>query len=651
MTAATGAGLSQRYRPRFQPWTIAIAAILLLGAWLRFAYMDWGAGHPDEPITVRVVEQIERSGRLDTNHAIADLPPMFRYDDYNFSSYLLASWVLDVTLKPIVKPLLAAPRRDGYTVTLLFHRYCSAGLGVILCWLTYLLARRYVPRPFAAFACLLAAVFPQLVQDSHYARPEMFVAVLFVGALLLFDSDWRHESLWVYLAACFLTGNLVACKSSMILLAAVALAPWRPRRLLPAGAAMLLGFAVGAPYALAHPAAWWHGVQILREQYGVAFGPYSTFPLTDSFGTIHRYYAQTSGWGLALLCGFGVVALASGRHWRGLVLLPAPVAAYYVFFGMQLSFFERNLTHVVPLYAILAAIGVAALFALAPQGNWRTVAAACVMLGAVSMPLGWSHMFVTKVLNPAAPQYQSQYEPKLLAAYPDLEFVREEMFYSREINNIRRNWLANPTGFLLCIWDFGDEVSRFNAHVAEGLFDMRRLADLPTPLDGLPGSTRFAHTQSLHYFLVPPDLLHTRSARKVALSEWTIQGGWQPSGGFSKDPPKDASIEYTLGSWNGSDANTGEIRSPELHLCPGSVLATYIMPGPDPTGVVAGVDLNLDGTIDERMPPAAPGAWTRWVYQAEHDSRVRFIARDDGTKFGQWLAIAQPVVYSASPCP
>ena len=74
-------------------WYLACFAIVLLGFALRAAFYQKGYTYPDEPITREVVRHMLQSGDLDTNWAKADLEPHFRFDQYNFSSYLEATFV------------------------------------------------------------------------------------------------------------------------------------------------------------------------------------------------------------------------------------------------------------------------------------------------------------------------------------------------------------------------------------------------------------------------------------------------------------------------------------------------------------------------------------------------------------------------------
>jgi hypothetical protein len=625
---------------------------------LRFEHADWQGIHPDEPITLGVVEQVEHSGKLDTNWRLAGVPASFRYDQYNFSSYLLAATAADAVIQPAVGWLLKKPGRDAAAIRLLFLRYLSGALGVLACFLTWVLARRYVPDWLALFAAALAAAFPLLVQDSHYARPETFVTAVFLGALLCFDAARSRRSLWTFCGGCLLLGVLLASKVSfapLLYLAAVPLlwtgdVPVRKARwAAAAGAALVIGAFIGAPYAFQHPGAWWNGVRVLQRQYAMPFWPYTPFPDGWCFGMLATYFFQTCGLGVLLLALVAAFTLARAKRADVLALLIAPMLLSTILFGFQQAFFERNLSHLAPLYAVTAAIGLAALWRekRLPFAT-RTAVAGIVAVASIAVPLRWSWVFVNRVLDPSAHVARNDFENRLAAQYGHRQMVSTDLFISTAVADLRSLWLANPDGSLLRVEDFNDPVSRHSIEMARKAYGIELLAAPPHPLDGLSVNTMWSHLPRLSYYLVPPDLARTRHIRQVALADWRMTGGWKPAGGSFQGAPAYLHAEYTLDIR--STPGAGRIVSSEIHLCRGDVLVAYAMRGPDPAGVEAGLDLNGDGRIEESIAFTGAAAWRRYAFEADHDRTVRFIAEDRGASPVQWLVLAQPAVYSAAPC-
>jgi 4-amino-4-deoxy-L-arabinose transferase-like glycosyltransferase len=263
---------------------------------------------------------------------------------------------------------LAAPLPDGSPDFVYWSRLFSALAGTFAVYLFYLVARRLFEPVTATIAMVAIAVMPLLVQDSHYARPEGFVLVL-TGAVYLFllQFDDRRDRLRYLAYTGFCLGLLIACKISMIpmaLLPVLFLARLKDRPLLMRAAgicagSILAGAFVGVPDAFFHPAAYWHGVQYLRRQYSSGPAPFSTIDSTNSIRLTATYFWQTTGL-LLLFSSAGAFVLARKRQFALLAAVGGPLAFYIVYFGQQRAFFERNLSHVAPLMAMLAGVSIAA---------------------------------------------------------------------------------------------------------------------------------------------------------------------------------------------------------------------------------------------------------------------------------------------------
>lgn len=242
-----------------RPWTwpaVLLALVLIgLGTGLRWAYYDRPYGHPDETITVEVVGYMRQSGDWDTNWAKANLEPLLRYDQYNFSSYLYGTYFFyrAVKLLPFATEWRSA--ENGLRV----YRFFSVLLAAFVVGQTWWVARRHFGWRVTFLATGLVAVAPILVQDAHYARPEAFVTLLTLALVGLCRPEPQLAAGRV-LAAAGVFGLLVAAKVSLLLLGFVLIVPIVAARtgakawvlvLVPVAGA--LGFALGAPGALAHP--------------------------------------------------------------------------------------------------------------------------------------------------------------------------------------------------------------------------------------------------------------------------------------------------------------------------------------------------------------------------------------------------------------
>src|SRR5690606_9285883 len=95
------------------------------------------------------------------------------------------------------------------------------------------------------------------------------------------------------------------------------------------------------------------------------------------------YFAATLGWP-ALLAGVaGMALLLCRRAWALFAVIALPVLLFAGYFAARTVLFERNLSHVVPLFLVCAGVAVAAAHRwLGRRGGLATltVAALCMVL-------------------------------------------------------------------------------------------------------------------------------------------------------------------------------------------------------------------------------------------------------------------------------
>lgn len=491
-------------------WWLAAAAVILLGFALRYAYYWEGYSHPDEAITVEVVGQMRRSGDWDTNWAKApNLPAEFRYDQYNFSSHLYATYFFYRFVKLIPGTEEFRGREGGFWVYRLFSvLMATAALG-----LTIGLAQRTGGGGVALLAGGLTAVAVQLVQDAHYSRPDAFVTALTVAAVALSWPTSRLRGAKVAGGA-FLLGVLVACKVSMMLLAWLPLVPLLAavetiRRRLGVGTVALLamagGFACGVPGAITQPGVFLRGVSQLMGQYSGVHPPHSHLDggmVADFLGS---YYVATIGW-VGLLGGLlGIVTLARQRRWAVLVLLAGPVVLFAGYFATRGVFFERNLSHVLPLFFILAAIGVmeAAGRASRRVGGGRVAWAALGMLFLALPALRSTWPLVTLEYSGAGAKRHAAFEVEVRHRHPEAEWREIWLLDKEALPTMAADLAAGSRSLLVRVTDFGDAWTAFNLSAFEARFQAKLVADYPSTFPELPVCTLHTYNSARNrYYLV-----------------------------------------------------------------------------------------------------------------------------------------------------
>ena len=203
--------------------------------------------------------------------------------------------------------------------------------------------------------------------DAHYARPESFVMLLIALASWLAlraysERNWRYA-----LPEAFIWGVAFACKFSffpMVLLACAAnLFRFRSAQLLLAWcASFVAGIAISAPYILLDFSGFLHGVSLLLNQYA---------PQAAESGWMDQYLPSASQlfpymasfFGLPVLCVIVASVFQRNKIARYFSLAALLVSIFYLLlFARQGVFFERNLSHLLPLWAVMFALGFLVVF-------------------------------------------------------------------------------------------------------------------------------------------------------------------------------------------------------------------------------------------------------------------------------------------------
>jgi hypothetical protein len=370
--------------PLSWPARSCVLLLLVLAVWLR---LD---GYPntyfaDELIPRAVVQHMRDSGTLDTRWDRADwrgdyAGHFYKLPQYNFSSYHTA-------LLPMLRLAHAAGQAD--VPDLVVYRMASLLFQLGGFVLVFALARQMLGGWGGVAALAWLTVMPQAVVDAHYARPESFVMLLAALAAWLAWQVHVTGRQRLLLPEAVVWGIACACKFSFLPMAALALLAqlWRWRRV-QAAMFWLGGFAGGialsAPYILLDGPGFVRGVQLLLTQYAPAPGDAGWLP---SAHQLLPYLAAFFGPVLLLL---PLSLLASRCAVRCFALLALAVsAAYLLLFARQGVFFERNLSHLLPLWAVLFAIASQALWSWQPVAIRAAVPLLLVLLLAWPLWLSW----------------------------------------------------------------------------------------------------------------------------------------------------------------------------------------------------------------------------------------------------------------------
>lgn len=354
--------------PRISSWVCLIALLLLANSLLINQVPSRQT--PDEIIPVQVIKHMRTSGSLDTDWAhVQTFPDYFKRVHFNFSGYIMAAAAFAAITR--------TPANDGSLLSCLrlFSRLCMLALLLLV----FIVARRLWGDGYALLATCATLTAPLLFQDAHYARPEAFGTLLFTCALALAacgNGSNRRDFLRLVLIAA-LSGFLVSIKITYAA-AAVFGAPvlwrcthrrgsnnvcWQRVTLLVLLTVVLFaaGFAAGAPYALRSPQVFLDGLIALSNQYGGGHPPHSRpdYQFLNQFGWIGGYFTATLGWLVMPLHALGYLNRDVNTQQRQALLAYLTIATITVlFFAHEHVFFERNFSHLLPGFLIIAAGGV-----------------------------------------------------------------------------------------------------------------------------------------------------------------------------------------------------------------------------------------------------------------------------------------------------
>jgi hypothetical protein len=359
-------------------WCYSLS-LLLVAVWLRWDITP-KTYFADELIPLAVVTHMQDSNTLDTNWEKADwrgdfAGAFYKLHQYNFSSYLSSLFWLRAGADSV--GLESVP-------DLTLYRLASLACQVGCMLLVFAIAGQLAGNTAGLLAASFIAVMPQAVVDAHYARPESFVMLLVaMGCWLALQVDHRRSGLNGFLEA-LVWGVAFACKFSFFPMALLACGGRLVRQryahvFLLWCAGFLVGIALTAPYILLDIDGFFHGVRLLLDQYTPQAATVGWF--ASVFPSAHQLFPYlTVFFGLPVLILLVVSCRQQkikARCFTGVCLL---VSLFYVLlFARQGVFFERNLSHLLPLWSVLFALGFVEIFR-SLEKLWQLVGVAMLFL-------------------------------------------------------------------------------------------------------------------------------------------------------------------------------------------------------------------------------------------------------------------------------
>jgi hypothetical protein len=320
--------------------------------------------------------------------------------------------------------------------------------------------------------------------------------------------------------AAVLVGLLVACKVSMLALGWLPLVPAVAApfaggtaagvgRLGWAAAATLggvaLGFFLGAPGAVLHPEAFRHGVDFLTKQYAGLHPPYCHVDGGPVWDLLGGYFRATLGWPALVAGAVGAVLLATRRRGWELVVVAGPVAIFAGYFSTRTIFFERNLSHVLPLFCVLAGVGMAAAAgALAARVRWP-VLGLTLAFGAVvvARPAELTRRLVWEEFSGRGLERHTAFEAEVRGRHPGVALWVEAMMNEEPLDRLRVHFKGGGAPVLVRVVDYHDEWSARYGPSLPAKFDAELVGHFVSGFADVPGCTLHTYNSwTDRYYLV-----------------------------------------------------------------------------------------------------------------------------------------------------
>jgi YYY domain-containing protein len=365
--------------------SVTLALILFIGAYFRFAGLNWDEGqhqHPDERYVSMVADQIKGVNSIGEYFDTANSP----LNPLQFGSYTYGMFPLFFTR--MTAQWMGMANYDSVT---LVGRALSGLFDLLAVWMLYLLGKRLYNQRIGLLAAALGAAAVLPIQLSHYFAVDSFSTVFVVAgfyfaiqAIPIHAPDEKIS--WSNLLHFGLFGLIIglagACKVNtlpvfaIILVAGIAriITDWKNPDFYTSLKIILLGwllavltvflaFRIFQPYAFSGPGFFGlalneNWLKVMKEVIDQVAGN-SDWPPNTHWTNRPITYAWTNmvAWGLGLplgLAGWLGWAWAAKRIWNGdwrRHLLPFIwVAAYFVWQNMQ---FWRYMRYFLPIYPFL----------------------------------------------------------------------------------------------------------------------------------------------------------------------------------------------------------------------------------------------------------------------------------------------------------
>lgn len=395
---------------------------------------------------------------------------------------------------------------------------------------------------------------------------------------------------------------------------------------------------------------------MLRHDYAGAHVPFALMDASNSFPLVALYFWQTLGATFCVLCLLGMLSLVIRRHYFQFALIAFPVIFYLLFFSLQRTFFERNLSHVVPLMAILSAIGLVSA-SNAIRSRARAAAFSVLLLLMLLQPAQISAKLVFVAMRTSYQERTKDYEKALLRTQGLPVAASSALLATSHVEHLAEMAIASQGDILVRIFDSHDPFTQ------KYLLDLKRCANarqvgyIPSLFPHFSVNTILTyHAPAFRYIrLSPPAQLQINGLtflpwRRVAepLRPGAIRpGSWIENGVYPGVRMPGISDRF-FGSYTkaAKDTNRGIIQMGPFDIDGLGEIGIPVVTGLVARGLSVSVLDHKTGLTIVQIDtlPALP-EWTvlRIALGSATLRQIDVTGQDDGEGSGQWLGLGLPV--------
>jgi len=128
---------------------------------------------------------------------------------------------------------------------------------------------------------------------------------------------------------------------------------------------------------------------------------------------------------------------------------------------------------------------------------------------------------------------------------------------------------------------------------------------------------------------------------RIPISEWKADPAWTRNGFHPSVGTLSGEVLY--GSFSGNDANQGVLTSAPFETSGHGCIALPVAHGPSIGGQSVRLVEPGSGRIVESIPMSeTTGKWQFWAVELQGVDKLRIVAEDRGSQWGQWVAVGEP---------